>query len=118
MAEKLKPCPFCGGKAILKYVGNEVTRKRAVHIGCSTFGCTVEIRVGTIRNSHAWCEGLARGKWNNRPDIRRETIEACEQVISDAITRLEDGPYGKDIEDVIAGVLESCKARISALKEE
>ena len=50
--------------------------------------------------------------------IRRETIEECKSIVSDAITGLEDGPYGKDIEDVIAGVLESCKARISALKEE
>ena len=50
--------------------------------------------------------------------IRRETIEECKSIVSNAITGLEDGPYGKDIEAVIAGVLESCKARISALKEE
>lgn len=75
----LLPCPFCGGEAQLKRVGNDHTKKRAVHIGCSTFGCTIEMRVAAIRYGHDWCEDKAREKWNTRandqmPALRPETI--------------------------------------------
>ena len=63
---ELKPCPFCGGDADVKYVGNDHTKKRAVHIGCSTVGCTVEIRVAALKFSHDWCEEKAVGRWNTR----------------------------------------------------
>ena len=63
---ELKPCPFCGGKPKIKTVGNEFTKKRAVHIGCSTFGCTVEIRVAALIQSHEWCKERAIEKWNTR----------------------------------------------------
>ena len=66
MGIKLKPCPFCGGAAEIKHVGNEHTKKRSVHIDCSTFGCTVQIRVAAITQSHNWCKEKAIEKWNTR----------------------------------------------------
>ena len=63
---ELKPCPFCGGEAEIKRVGNEYTKKRAIHIDCSTFGCTVQIRVAALRHNHEWCEEKATDKWNTR----------------------------------------------------
>lgn len=63
----LKRCPFCGGKPEIKHVGNDHTKKRSVHVCCSTFGCTVEIRVATIKQpGHAWCEAKAVEGWNTR----------------------------------------------------
>jgi hypothetical protein len=63
---ELKPCPFCGAKPIVKWVGNDATKRRAVHICCSTFGCTIEMRVAAIRNDHEWCRATASEKWNTR----------------------------------------------------
>ena len=107
MSEKLQPCPFCGNRNP-RIQADEVDDAMMV-VSCS--GARCGITVGFFMD-----EGKAAAAWNKRHDIRRETVEKCEQVISAAIAGLP-GPYGKDIEDVIAGVLESCKAKIRALKE-
>ena len=65
--DALLPCPFCGATPRLVKVGNEHTRKRAVHIQCSTVGCTISMNVAAITCSHEWCADEAIRKWNNRP---------------------------------------------------
>lgn len=65
LSPALLPCPFCGGEPELKQIGNDHTKRRAVHICCTTLGC-VEIRVATLHDGHAWCEGHAVRKWNSR----------------------------------------------------
>jgi len=108
MPEKLKPCPFCGGEARLQYIGNNHTKKRAVHIGCSTPGCTVEIRVAAIYKGHDWCEKIAREKWSNRPG-RNETIEECAMIV---------GLYAQVHSDELALPLREIAALLRALTEE
>jgi len=66
----------------LEYIGNAHTPKRAVHISCSTVGCTVEIRVAAVRHTQAWCERHAIDKWNARhtpPQIPQATRERYEE---------------------------------------
>jgi hypothetical protein len=74
---ELKPCPFCGGAAEVKRIGNDHTKKRAVHIGCSTVGCSIEVRVAALKYSHDWCEEKATGRWNAR--IESDLSEQLEQ---------------------------------------
>ncbi len=64
--EDLKPCPFCGGAARLKFIGNAYTRKRAAHVTCSTFGCAIEMRVAAITQNANWCAETVVEKWNKR----------------------------------------------------
>ncbi len=52
MAEKLKPCPFCGGEARMKYgkynllgaYGNEATERRWAGVYCIKCGISQPIR--------------------------------------------------------------------------
>ena len=65
----LKPCPFCGGEPEVKRVGNAHMKKVAVHIYCTTFGCTVEMRCAELTRhggNHEQCEKWAIEKWNTR----------------------------------------------------
>ena len=66
MSDKLKPCPFCGGEAELKLIGNNHTDRRYATINCKTFGCTVSMRVGAITNDVDWCVDKVTAKWNTR----------------------------------------------------
>lgn len=63
---QLKPCPFCGGVPVVKFVGNRHTKKRSVVITCGTFGCTYHLVVAAIRGTAAWCYGKAAEQWNRR----------------------------------------------------
>ena len=64
--DELKSCPFCGGAATIKTVGNACTKKRSAVVGCSTFGCTIEIRVAAIYHGLEWCVKNAVERWNSR----------------------------------------------------
>ncbi len=71
---ELKPCPFCGGKPEVRCIGNLHCKKIAVHISCSTFGCTIEMRcAGLVKNggTHEQCEKWATEKWNHRVQTRK-----------------------------------------------
>lgn len=105
---ELKPCPFCGGEAELKHQGNNYTKKRAVYIECKTFGCFGLQRVGVIRNTMEWAEDQVIKKWNTRPDLKAELVEA---IISMKEKHLEhiytDGCelcYTNGINDAIAAI--------------
>lgn len=63
-SEKLKPCPFCGGKAELILRGNSFTKKRSAEIEC--MDCHVKRAVGAIRGTLEWCELIITNWWNQR----------------------------------------------------
>jgi len=85
MANELKPCPFCGSEAQLKTIGNDFILathsltvrsklKCGTEIGCSRFGCTVKIKVYTLRMSIAWTQEQAVAAWNTRTDPTRQAL--------------------------------------------
>ena len=66
---KLKPCPFCGGKAILTdsyYAGGALKDSRLWDIKCQTFGCGA-----TIEDFIFAKEAIAA--WNKRSTRRART---------------------------------------------
>ena len=60
----LKPCPFCGADADIKFIGNDYTKKRSVEIKCTK--CFTLQKTGTIMFGHAQCEEWAKEEWNAR----------------------------------------------------
>lgn len=42
MSEQLKPCPFCGAKAILKFVNDQDPDLRVWHLYCETWSNKAE----------------------------------------------------------------------------
>ena len=60
----LLPCPFCGGKPEVKYIGNDLTPKRFIEIQCSK--CGAKRKDGAIRFGMDWLENTAAQGWNRR----------------------------------------------------
>ena len=60
---KLKPCPFCGGKAKFKDIG---ARKTAISVGCTT--CCASSRIILISAEYCANERAAKD-WNRRADV-------------------------------------------------
>ena len=76
MSEKLKPCPHCGGVVVTEehatFENPSQNRCAIVCEGCGAYG-------GPALGSNVdLVAEKATELWNKRPDIRRETIEACE----------------------------------------
>lgn len=63
-AEKLLPCPFCGGEPEFRTIGNEATKNRKAEIECTK--CHVRRTTGAIRNNLEWCGRKAIELWNAR----------------------------------------------------
>ena len=68
---KLKPCPFCGGKPTLSFTSG--SDERYGYNFSAVIRCCVELRVGTLQDKNGWCaEGQesvgerAAVKWNTR----------------------------------------------------
>jgi hypothetical protein len=59
------PCPFCGGRAEVFHIGNEIRRTRSIRVKCK--GCRAERVDGAIRHDFAWLEDVAIKNWNQRP---------------------------------------------------
>ena len=57
--EKLLPCPFCGGEAYLKRIGNEHCKKMQVKVTCTTIGCMAFQQASTLTKFMAKRLGLA-----------------------------------------------------------
>lgn len=91
--DTLKPCPFCGAAPNIKRVGNEHTKKIAVHIVCPTEGCTIEMRVAALPRMHGhdhdWCEEKAREKWNHRLCVKCKDGSHNNAIDKDRISRGE-----------------------------
>jgi Lar family restriction alleviation protein len=62
--KELLPCPFCGGKPEVKYIGNEFTPKRYIEIKCTK--CFAKRKDGAIRFGLDWLENTAANGWNRR----------------------------------------------------
>lgn len=68
MGNKLKPCPFCGGKAsVFEYIPD-----KAVAIRCDRCGATVYSSAAS--NS----EEMLTAKWNHRQAIK-EILNVCDE---------------------------------------
>ena len=63
-AEKLLPCPFCGGEPEFITIGNDYTKSRKAQIKCKK--CIVKRTTGAIRNNLEWCGRKAIEAWNER----------------------------------------------------
>lgn len=68
MENQLLPCPFCGGKPVVKKIGNEYMRKRTVQIRCPE--CRIERRDSTLKPGWDWVEAIAIKNWNQRPEAK------------------------------------------------
>ena len=70
MSKELKPCPFCGGEAELRRVGNEHCKKMQVKIVCQTIGCMAYQQCSTLTrlggHSWEWLIENAIKAWNRR----------------------------------------------------
>jgi hypothetical protein len=64
IADKLLPCPFCGGEPEFITIGNYHTKSRKAQIECTK--CHVRRTTGTIRNDLEWCGRKAIEAWNAR----------------------------------------------------
>jgi len=63
-ADKLLPCPFCGGKPELTFIGNDYSKKRKVEIKCTSCHCTM-VNAG-IRTGSKQLSILSIEAWNKR----------------------------------------------------
>lgn len=73
---KLKPCPFCGGKAKFKDIG---ARKTAISVGCTT--CCASSRIILISAEYCANERAAKD-WNRRADVSPKANWTREDVTS------------------------------------
>ena len=64
MTEKLKPCPFCGGKAEVSYQDDVFFRRRLYSVKCGEYS--------DCMGSMGWCntEEEAVELWNRRVPVK------------------------------------------------
>lgn len=60
----LLPCPFCGGKPDVKYIGDASTPERFIEIQCSE--CGAKRTDGAHHFGLDWLENTAAQGWNRR----------------------------------------------------
>ena len=71
---ELLPCPFCGGKPVVKRIGNDYVKKRTIQIKCSS--CRVTRTDATLRQpGFEWLEKIAAESWNQRQPTSSDCIE-------------------------------------------
>ena len=66
---ELLECPFCGGAAEAKHIGNEWGKKQVCEISCTTFGCFAHQRVGFLNgrgHDYEWAKRKCLERWNKR----------------------------------------------------
>lgn len=69
MSNDLKDCPFCGSKPVMKHIGNDHTKSRAVEVKCSNVECRIARTDKAFRHDHAWLTNVATEGWNRRPAL-------------------------------------------------
>lgn len=99
MSFRLKPCPFCGGKAIL-----DETNENEVFVGC----CNRYAHTGL------YCyEQDAIDAWNRRvmPTFTPDEL--------DAIRRMFDGRYprGRKLPDIEQSIIDKCNHALARSKQ-
>lgn len=57
-------CPFCGGKPIVKHIGNNFTKSRKVEIKCPD--CRIKRVDAALNHDFDWLEKVAIEGWNQR----------------------------------------------------
>lgn len=76
----LLACPFCGGAATIKHIGNEYVKKQVCEIACTTFGCFAHQRVGILNgrgHTYEWAEQKCRERWNTRHVLEEGHRQRC-----------------------------------------
>jgi hypothetical protein len=63
---QLRTCPFCGALPVVKYIGNELTKKRAIQVKCSNPMCRIERTDAALHKGFDWLETVAERNWNQR----------------------------------------------------
>lgn len=81
MSDKLKPCPFCGGEAMLNYFGSRPISY--YQISCSECGC---------RQASSIHKESVINTWNTRKPIDR-IVEQLEEQMNDAKNLWDDDEY-------------------------
>jgi hypothetical protein len=64
--DKLSACPFCGGKAAARYVGNDHTKKRSIMVRCTV--CRITRTDSMLKHEWDWLENIAIEGWNKRSE--------------------------------------------------
>ena len=57
-------CPFCGADPIVKHIGNDYAKKRAIEIKCPK--CRIKRTDAALRLKFEWLEKIAVENWNQR----------------------------------------------------
>ena len=71
MSVELKPCPFCGGEAVIKWVGPgwmyKKYRERSVVVGCKSCKVATAYYWAATERDKQKAEQAAIKNWNRRP---------------------------------------------------
>jgi len=67
--DELSPCPFCGGKAVVSFIGNDRTKSKKVEIKC-TGNCRCIMVNASLYNRYSSKKllNIGIGYWNTRED--------------------------------------------------
>ena len=68
-AIKLKPCPFCGGKAIMK-TDPDIPGLNGYQIGCESKATQYHCPGCISTSAHYWNKEMAVSSWNRRAGER------------------------------------------------
>lgn len=101
---KLLPCPFCGGEAAIKMLGNDhilathrLTARSKIRCGCeiscSAFGCTIKVVSCTLSPPLEKTREWAIAAWNTRVDpVKTEMYAALKSIFG----FFESGEFVRD----------------------
>jgi len=67
-ADKLSPCPCCGGESQLIFKGNHATKNRSAITKCTK--CRLKREVAAVHHSSEWCARTAIEGWNKRIEVQ------------------------------------------------
>lgn len=91
--DKLMPCPFCGGAAVMENVTFKSPTQNRSAVVCENCGAYGGPALGALREL---TEALAVLSWNNTRRLRMEIVEECRIVARDHVcdSRCKDEGLG------------------------